>query len=175
MAITATAELCPRCRCRPRPAAFKRCDVCRQTDRARAVKVRKARRTAGLCRDCRQPAELGRARCRDHLAAAVEYGAKHKAAHPKPPRVRAVNPVPPEDRCGSCRKREKRPGRATCVLCEERSKARRLKQRLDSDARLVCTKCSLVAVPGKKRCERHLDMQRKASAKIRERKRDDAT
>lgn len=132
-----------------------------------AARARARKKVAGVCLDCKAPPEPGKARCATHLEAGREYTAKYRASRREVVQELSVNPVPVALRCGSCRKREKRPGRATCVLCEERQRLRRLKRRLSSEARMVCVKCALLAVPGKRRCERHLEMQRKATAKAR--------
>ena len=40
---------------------------------------RHQRLAAGLCRDCGQPAALGRGQCQEHLEAAVAYAARRRA------------------------------------------------------------------------------------------------
>ncbi len=114
----------------------RRCEECLKTQRKAQSKKVKSRRARGLCRDCDRPAEPDKVRCEKHLKTATKYRAKSALKHPRP-KKRPLNPVPLEQRCGSCRKRERRPNRSICQVCTDaRREQERKKTRAARWARL---------------------------------------
>lgn len=138
------AGICTSCATDAARVPSRRCVKCLDTQRKAQAKKVKSRRDRGLCRDCDRPAEPNKTRCETHLRTSTKYRAKSALKRPRL-KTRLPNPVPLEQRCGSCRKRERRPNRSICQVCTDARRAQeRKKTRAARWARLRASRDSSV-------------------------------